>query len=157
MTGPALLRTARTPPGYVLKGVFLNGQDVTDSGIAFKPGETITGVQVVLTARTTSIVGAVSDAKGQPVTDYTAVVFPDDPAKWGYMTRYVALARPDQQGSFQLKSLPPGRYLAIALNYLEDGEQTNPDTLERLRGSATAFELADGDQKALALKIVTTY
>lgn len=157
MTGPALLRTMRTPPGYTLKSVLLNNQDVTDSGIAFKPGETVTGVQMILTARTQSVSGAVTDAKGQAVTDYTAVIFADDPAKWGYMTRYIALARPDQQGAFQAKNLPPGRYLAIAVPYLEDGEQSNPETLERMRGSATAFDLAEGDQKALSLTVVTNY
>lgn len=157
MAGPALLRTMRTPPGYTLKNVLVNGQDVTDSGIAFKPGETVTGVQVVLTAKTQSVSGAVADAKGQAVTDYTVVIFADDPARWGYMTRYIAMARPDQQGAFQVKNLPPGRYLAIAVPYLEDGEQSNPETLERFRGSATAFELGEGDQKALALTVVPNY
>jgi hypothetical protein len=97
------------------------------------------------------------DAKGQPVTDYTAVVFADDPVKWGYMTRYIAMARPDQQGAFQVKSLPPGHYLAIAVPYLEDGEQSNPETLERFRGSATSFELAEGDQRTLALTVVPNF
>ena len=157
MAGPALLRPGRMPPGYVLKSVLLGGQDVTDAGISFKPGETVTGVQMVLTARTQSVSGAVVDAKGQPVTDYTAVVFADDPAKWGYMTRYIAMGRPDQQGAFQVKNLPPGHYLAIAVPYLEDGEQSNPETLERFRGSATSFELAEGDQKALALTVVPNY
>ena len=91
------------------------------------------------------------------MTDYTTFVFADDPAKWGYMTRYIAMARPDQQGAFQVKNLPPGRYLAIAVPYLEDGEQSNPETLERMSGSATAFDLAEGDQKALALTIVSNY
>jgi hypothetical protein len=157
MAGPALLRPARMPPGYALKSVILNGQDVTDAGISFKPGETVTGVQVVLTARTQSVSGAVVDAKGQPVTDYTVVMFADDPAKWGYMTRYIAMGRPDQQGAFQVKNLPPAHYLAIAVPYLEDGEQSNPETLERFRGSATSFELAEGDQKALALTVVPNY
>lgn len=157
MAAPVLVRPMRTPPGYSLKAVLINNQDVTDSGIAFKPGETITGVQVILTARTQSVSGAVTDAKGQAVTDYTAVLYAEDPAKWGYMTRYIALARPDQQGAFQVKNLPPGRYLAIAVPYLEDGEQSNPETLERMRGLATAFELAEGDQKALALTVVPNY
>jgi protocatechuate 3,4-dioxygenase beta subunit len=154
MAGPALLRPGRVPPGYVLKSVIWNGQDVTDAGISFKPGEAVTGVQLVLTARTQRVSGGVTDAKGQPVTDYTVVVFADDPAKWGFMTRYIAMARPDQQGAFQVKSLPPGHYLAIAVPYLEDGEQSNPETLERFRGSATSFELGEGDQKALALTVV---
>jgi hypothetical protein len=34
---------------------------------------------------------------------------------------------------------------------------TKSETLERLRGSATSFELGDGDQKALALKVVKAY
>jgi protocatechuate 3,4-dioxygenase beta subunit len=157
MTAPVLLRPMRTPPGYVLKGVFMGAQDVTDTGLNFKPGETITGVQVVLTTKTTSVNGTVTDDKGQPVTDYAAVIFAEDSAKWGFMSRYITMARPDQQGAFQARQLPPGRYLAIALDYIEDGEQTNPETLERLRGSATSFDLGDADQKALALKVVKAY
>ncbi len=157
MAAPVLLRPGRMPPGYVLKSVLLNGQDVTDAGISFKPGEAVSGVQMVLTARTQSVSGAVVDAKGQPVSDYTAVVFADDPAKWGYMTRYIAMGRPDQQGAFQVKNLPPGHYLAIAVPYLEDGEQSNPETLERFRGSATSVELAEGDQRTLSLTVVPNY
>jgi Carboxypeptidase regulatory-like domain len=157
LSGPVLIRTMRTPPGYVLKGVFMGAQEVTDAGVTFKPGETVTGVQVVLTTKTTSVNGTVTDDKGQPVTDYAAVIFAEDSAKWGFMSRFITMARPDQQGAFQARQLPPGRYLAIALDYIEDGEQTNPETLERLRGSATSFDLGDGDQKALALKVVKSY
>jgi hypothetical protein len=67
------------------------------------------------------------------------------------------MARPDQQGAFQVKDLPPGRYLAAAVDYLEEGEETNPDALERLRNTATPFALEEGDTKTLALKVVTQY
>lgn len=161
MSGPVLIRPMRSPSGYVLKSVFLNGQDVTDTGIAFKPGDTIAGVQVVFTTKASSVSGSVTDGvtdgKGQPVTDYVVIIFAEDSAKWGFMSRFIAMARPDQQGAFQVKQLPPGRYLAIAVDYIEDGEQTNPETLERLRGAATGFELGEGDQRALALKVVTGY
>jgi len=157
MSGPVLIRTMRIPPGYVLKGVFMGAQDVTDTGVSFKPGENVSGVQVVLTTRASSVNGTVTDDRGQPVTDYAAVIFAEDSAKWGFMSRFITMARPDQQGAFQAKQLPPGRYLAIAVDYIEDGEQTNPETLERLRGAATTFELGEGDQKTLALKVVKSY
>ena len=155
MKGPVLVRTMRTPPGYSLKGVYVNNQDVTDAGINFKPGESISGVQVVLTMKSSTVSGSVTDVRSQPVTDYAALVFAEDSAKWGFMSRFIHMARPDQQGAFQVKELPPGRYLAVAVDYLEDGEQTNPETLERLRNVATPFTLEEADAKALALKVVT--
>jgi hypothetical protein len=157
MKGPVLLRTMRTPPGYSLKGVYYNNQDVTDSGINFKPGESVSGVQVVLTAKSSTVSGSVTDARSQPVADYAAIIFAEDSAKWGFMSRYVHLARPDQQGAFQVKELPPGRYLAAAVDYLEEGEETNPETLERLRNTATPFTLDEADTKALTLKVITQY
>jgi hypothetical protein len=86
MRGPVLLRTGRTPPGYSLKAVYYNNQDVTDSGINFKPGESLSGVQVVLTAKSSTVSGSVTDARSQPVTDYAAIIFAEDSAKWGYMS-----------------------------------------------------------------------
>ncbi len=157
MKGPVLLRTMRTPPGYTLKAVYFNNQDVTDSGINFKPGESISGVQVVLTTKSSTVSGSVTDARSQPVTDYAAIIFAEDSAKWGFMSRFVHMARPDQQGAFQVKDLPPGRYLAAAVDYLEEGEETNPETLERLRNSATPFMLEEGDTKALTLKVIAQY
>jgi protocatechuate 3,4-dioxygenase beta subunit len=157
LVSPVMLRAFRTPSGYAVKGIYLNGQDVTDSGVTFRPGETVNGVQVVLTTKISSVSGAVTDDQGQPVSDYAVVIFADDSAKWGYMSRYLALARPDQQGAFTAKDLPPGKYLAAAVAYLEDGEQTNPETLERLRAVATPFTLAEGGQQALTLKVVNTY
>src|SRR5690242_21588188 len=45
----------------------------------------------------------------------------DDDGRWLEDSRYVRSARPDQQGTFQIKGLPPGDYLAVALEYVEDG------------------------------------
>lgn len=154
---PVLLRTFRTPPGYTLKAVLLNGTDVTDAGIAFKQGEPVTGLQVVLSTTSSSVNGGVTDDHGKPVADYAAIVFSDDPARWGYMSRHVAMARPDQQGGFQANNLPPGRYLAVAVEALEEGQETDPEFLERLRSLATPFSLGEGEQRSISLKIVQAY
>ena len=86
---PVLIRTFRMPAGYSLKAVLLNGTDVTDTGIAFKPGEPVTGLQVVLSTTSSGVTGSVTDDNGKPVADYAAIVFSEDPTKWGYMSRHV--------------------------------------------------------------------
>ena len=154
---PVLIRTFRTPAGYSLKAVLLNGADVTDTGVAFKPGEPVTGLQVVLSSTSSGVAGSVSDDKGKPVADYAAIVFSEDPTKWGYMSRHVTMARPDQQGGFQAKNLPPGRYMAVAVEAVEEGQETDPEFLERLRSLATAFTLGEGEQRSVSLKIVQAY
>lgn len=157
MQSPVLLRTFRLPPGYTLKSVLVGGQDVTDSGIVFRQGEPVTGVEVVITASSTTVSGGVTDDNGRPVGDYAVVVFAEERERWGYMSRYVRLARPDQQGAYQVKDLPPARYLAVAVEAVENGEESDPALLERLRPLATAFALGDGEQRAVALKLVQVY
>jgi protocatechuate 3,4-dioxygenase beta subunit len=45
LVGGHTFRVANAPKGWVLKSVQYNGQDVTDTGIEFKPGEDIAGIE----------------------------------------------------------------------------------------------------------------
>ena len=153
VSGSVLMRPIGLPGGWMLKRVEYNGQDITDTPIEFKGQEEATGVEVVLTAQTTAVTGGVSDDRGQAVKDYTIVVFSEDSAKWGPRTRYVASARPDQDGRFQVKRLPPGDYLAVALDYVQQGEWADPTFLERIKSAGTAFSLAWGQTRTLELKV----
>jgi hypothetical protein len=140
----------------MLKSVLLDGRDITDTPIDIKGSGDVDGLQVVITNRVTEVSGAVSDAKGHPVREYAVVVFADEAARWKWPSRFLATARPDQQGRFKIANLPPGRYLAVALDYLEEGQSEDPDYLETLRASATRFALADGETKTLDLKVTRT-
>ena len=54
-----------------------------------------------------------------------------------------------------IEAFPPGeRYLAVAVDYLEQGEFQDPLFLERMRGRATAFSLTDGENKNVDLTLV---
>ncbi len=59
LSGTRIVRVASLPPGWMLKSVKVNGNDVTDSGIDFKAGESVTGVDVVLTSKLTEVTGTV--------------------------------------------------------------------------------------------------
>src|SRR6185436_8862247 len=135
------------------KSVRVNGNDITDSGMDFKPGEAITGIEVALTSKLTEVNGTVKDGS-QQVKDYTVVVFADEPQKWSLPnSRYVTGARPDQEGRFQIKNLPAGGYYAIAVDYLAQGEWGDPEVLERLKPRASTFSINEGETKTLNLTL----
>jgi hypothetical protein len=151
--GLALIRFVALPTGWGVKSVRLNGADVTDSGIEFKPNEDVTGLEVELTNKPTEVSGLVTNARSEPVKDYTVVVFAREREKWGYMSRFSQSSRPDQDGRYKVKALPAGEYLAVALDYVEPGDATDPEFLDRVKARAVAFSLLDGETKTLDLKI----
>jgi hypothetical protein len=154
LIGAHVLRVDRLPEGWVVKSIRANGEDVTDTALQFRGSESAT-VQVVLTNRISEISGTVK-ANGQAVTSANVVLFPEDPAQWAFPSRRIRMVRLDQTGVFRARSLPPGeRYLALAVDYLEQGEFQDPAFLERMKGRASAFSLGEGENKTLELTLVT--
>lgn len=154
LIGTRMFRPINLPRGWTLKSVRLNGADITDTGVDFKAGEEVSGIELNLTQHGTSISGMVNDSRGTPLKDYTVVVFSDDQQKWALpMNRWTSSARPDQDGRFKVNNLPPGGYYAVAVEYVASGEWNDPEWLERARTSATHFSLDDGASTTLTLKL----
>jgi hypothetical protein len=152
LTGRRILR-AVPPAGWFLKSVKVNDTDVTDTAVEFKTGEAVSGVEFLLTQRSSTLSGTVQDSKGQALTDYVVIAFASDSRKWGTQTRFIKATRPDQSGSFKLSALPPEDYLVVAVEYLEPGEEGDPELLERLRPSGTAVTVTEGGSKSVTLKL----
>ncbi len=155
LTGQKFIRVNGLPQEWTLKAVMLSGTDVTDSALEFRGSAETSGLQIIVTDRVSDVNGKVTTGKGDVTRDYTVVVFPDDSAKWAFPSRYVKSGRADQQGQFRIKALPPDdHYLAVAVDYLEDGENGDPQFLDQIKDRATKFTLTDGESKALDLKLV---
>jgi hypothetical protein len=133
----------------------LNGIDVTDTGVDVRPNEDLNGLEVELTTQLTDLSGFVSNARGENVKDYSIVVFSRDRERWGFASRYLGGGRPDQDGKYRVRSLPPGNYYAIALDYVEQGAGTDPEFLDRVKDRAMEFSLNEGETKTLDLRLVT--
>jgi hypothetical protein len=158
LSGTRLIRLAGAPQGWIVKSVRAGGDDVTDTGVDFKPGEAMTGIEVTLTSRTTSITGGVTSSDGTALKDYTVVIFSESPEHWRMpMTRWVSGTRPNQEGRFQVQNLPAGQYYAIAVDYLPQGEWGDPELLERLKSRAKRFSLDEGATQTLDLKLTSDY
>lgn len=153
LADPRMIRVM-APSGWTLKAVIAGGRDYADTPIEVAPGQTISGVEIVLTNRVSNLSGIVSDGRGRPMLDASVVVFPDEPRLWTYASRYVRIARPDQEGRYRIDSLPAfDRYLAIAVQDLEDGQSRDPAYLTTVRPSATRFGLREGEGVTLDLKL----
>lgn len=153
--GRVVIRPMQLPATWTLKSVTLNGTDITDTPLDIRPEADINDIQILVTDRVPEISGKVTNAKGEPTRDYTVMVFPEDSAKWAYPSRHVRSGRADQDGLFKIRGLPGDeQYLAVAVDYLEEGEGNDPQFLEQMRDHATSFKLGDGEVKALDLKLV---
>jgi hypothetical protein len=154
LVGGRSFRVINLPKGWNFKQVTHDGTDVTDKGFDFKPGETVENFEIVLTTKQQTVTGSVVNDKGDPAKDYTVVVFTDDQQKWAQGgDRWMSSARADQQGQFKIAALPPGSYLAVAVEYVEQGEWRDPEWLARASKTATKFTLDEGGTKTLDLKL----
>ena len=150
---PVLIR-ANAPQGWTLKQVLLGQQDVTDMPLEFTAGQTLSALQVVLTDKITTVSGALTNTRGQAVTDATVVVFPADEQLWTYQSRYIRVARPDQQGRYQITGLPPyDNYLMVAVQGLEDGQAGDPEFLASIKADATTLRVNEGETKVADMRM----
>jgi hypothetical protein len=113
-------------------------------------------VEIVLTNRQQIVTGLVTNAKGEAVVDASVTFFPQNPEEWTGSPRRMSGGRPDQNGRFSVRTLPPGEYFAIATEALDtslrgsDPRQFYQD-LSRL---ATPFTLTEGETRVIDLKVV---
>ena len=146
---------ATVPDGWMVKGIQQDGRDITDVVFDLKSGNTVSGLQVVLSNRVNSITGQLTDGKGAPISDGTVIVFASEPDKWHEDSRYVRSARPDQSGNYKITGMPPGEYLAVAIDYVEEGTWNDPEYLESIRRYDQRITLGEIDAQAISLKLVT--
>ena len=142
------------PDGWAVRAIVQDGRDVTETPLEMRSGEELSRVQVIVTNRITAITGQLTDDKGAPATDGTIIVFANDPEKWSEDSRFVRSARPDQEGKYQIRGLPPGEYLAVAIDYVEEGMWNDPDYLESVRRYGQRLRLNENDAQAISLKLV---
>jgi hypothetical protein len=137
-----------------LKAVMLGGEDITDSPREFKTGDKVT---MILTSRASTLEGNVTDAKGQPSTDASLILFSEDKAAWRMNSLKTRRSGVDPTGHYRLTGLIPGRYLIAAvprdrLNIPLAG--ADAAFFEQMSKEATSLVVGEDEQRQVDLKVV---
>jgi hypothetical protein len=147
------IRTQGGLRGWTLKSVTLSGRDIIDTPLDVRSGQTVTGLTLVFTDKTSEVNGTITDDQGQPITEFTVLAFPTDNTLWRPQARQIMTARPDQTGTYQIRGLPAGDYYVTAVDPTEQGEWFEPTFLDQHRTGAARLTLGDGDVKKQDFKI----
>ena len=109
-----------------------------------------------MTDRLTQIAGHVTDERGQTVRDYVVVILPAEAKQEPVVAgRWIRTARPDSNGRFETRGMRPGRYVAAAVEDLEQGRHFAPEFQEQLRRSAREFSVREGESVTVDLKLTS--
>jgi hypothetical protein len=140
------------PPWFV-KAVTLNGENITDMPVDVSTLKEDSTLEIVLTDKPTTLSGTVRNGRGQPVIDYTVAIFPDQLPEGAMPGRYTRVVRPDQQGRFETRGLPPGNYLAAAVESVEQGGHWDPAFRKQVEPGAKRFRLTEGQSATVELSL----
>lgn len=153
MVGMHLIRVENLPHPWTLKAVYFKGQDVTDIPLSVEPNNVLADVRVILTDKPTSLAARLISVEGDDMESYRVVVYAANPLFWGPTSRYVTLARPDREGRFMVRGLPPGTYRIAASRELDETDLLNPGTLDKLAPVATTVRLFEGRESSADVRV----
>jgi hypothetical protein len=146
MPGEYVLRLEGLPDGWSLQAVYLMGRDVTDTPLTFDGMQAVRNLQIIASDVTTVLSGRVVDENGRPRPDAVVVVFPADPGLWVSYSRHVRRSRPDLDGHYRIHGLPPGEYLILATDEVNESDLLDAELLEWLYEPADRLTLGTGDK-----------
>jgi hypothetical protein len=153
LRGPAVIQVWSLPPGWAVKSVEAGGHESVDNVIEIKGGPALDSVKVVVTNRLPAVTGRITDDKGAD-TEGIVLLFPADEARWLGMSDNVRHARTDQTGLFRLAAVPPGDYLAVALETMQPWQAPDPEFLATLKDGASRVTVREGQPSQLTLSLL---
>ena len=135
---------------YIVKEVNVAGKEVGDSG--FSVGSGAAFLDVVGSAKGSTIEGSAVDDDGKPIPDVQIVCIPDAARRKRH--EIYQQVQTDQRGYFSLRGLNPGEYQVFALDE-QANDITDPDFVSAHEGQGETVKIEPGERKAIVLKLPT--
>ncbi len=134
---------------WTLKAAMIGGRDVLDEPMEIRPGDEIENVRLTVTDRITELSGKVGDAAQSTSLEWV-LVFPVDKKHWWAGSSRFRSVRPDYDGAYTIRGLPPGTYVVAVVS--DPAVLMDPAKLAALAASGTRVTLAEGDRKLQDLR-----
>jgi len=139
--------------GRTIKSAIIAGQDTLDFPYEFTGDRDVTDAVITLTSAVSELCGTLTDNTGKPAPGFTIVVVASDTRFWLPGSRRVMVTRPDSDGRYTLRYLPPGDYLVAAVKDLDRGAQYDPEFLRSLVGVSVPVTIMDGGKVRQDLRV----
>jgi len=148
--GEYFVRAATLPRGWFVQSIDGPNGDALDAPVDARDGHAY--VELTLTSRATEVIGTVRDARMQFAAGAAIIIVPvaaDGNGMW--TPNRVRETRASTAGLFNVKGLPPGDYLVVAIDDAVAEGWQDPRRLAALRPIATRFTLKAADTLSLVL------
>jgi protocatechuate 3,4-dioxygenase beta subunit len=159
VNGPRRLQLIRTPPGWMLENVVVNGVSAIDRPLPFgRADQSLRDVEIVLTDRLSELAGTVTDDTSQPAAGSHVIVFPTDRDRWYPASRFLRTALAGADGTFTIVGLPFGSYYVAAVPRLPDeGDDAWQDAsfLNAILLRASSLTVRDGTKQTVSIRVST--
>jgi hypothetical protein len=142
--------------GGTIKSITVDGEDRSKQAITVRPGATTT-LAIVVTGRVIKVSGVVRDAKGAPLPEGCAVLFPTDRQLWtntGFVPTWIRPSTGSSNGSFTITGIRAGEYYLVGVDGAHMSAWNDVAFLESAVSSATRVTLDWGDTKTLDLPVM---
>jgi hypothetical protein len=146
--GPFRLLGLAPDPWFEVAG-YVGGVDTLD--VAMSSGPDAADAVIVFADHPTALRATVVDAQGQPVANAGVIVFDEDSRYWASQSRRVQIRTTLATGTCSFTNLPPGKYFAVTNPDITASTSVTPALLERLKPTATPFEVVAGRSGAVQL------
>lgn len=147
-----LPNTAPTTPAWSLKSVTAGDRNLTDLPIEITPSGAPL-LTVTFTDQSSELSGTLRTSASEPPNDFFVVVIPADRDYWLPGSRRIKSVRPDINGHYVFRGLPPGDYRVAATTDLVQSDLGDPSALVQLANQSAPVSLGLGETKVFDLKI----
>jgi hypothetical protein len=149
------VKVSNLPPDAYLKSVRLGDRELPDRKLTLEAGETIDGLEALVSLDGGRVKGTVFRQDRQLATLATVVAVPRDGA--GDLSRSLRTAETDAQGRYAVRGLAPGRYRLLAFDEegLESGIYRSERFLEKYLHLGTEIETQENSRQHFTLGLIS--
>jgi hypothetical protein len=101
-----------------------------------------------------TVTGVLHNEKGEPLSGYVVAAWPSSPNPLS-PTHGVKSVSTNQQGSFQIPGLAPGKYYVASFEEIDPGLRQYPGFLVRFQDDAATVDLTESSQSTVSVRPVS--
>lgn len=137
---------------WAITSVLVDGREMKDEPLDLSGG-ILQNVSIAVTDRLTVVAGLARDSRDRPLADHVVVLMRADAAAGSPAERSRTLWT-GLDGTFQVRGLPVGSYLAAVVEDLEPGFEHSPEFQEAIRARGHRFTLSADAPADLILSLL---